>query len=57
MGKVIHAWRHHPWHGRHPIAQAVVAAWCGMSQTKLSNLENGKPLVHLDRLCEWARLL
>lgn len=57
IGKVIRAWRYHPWHGRHPVAQTVVASWCGMSQPKLSQIENGKATMHLDRLYQWARLL
>ncbi|HEV2087929.1 MAG TPA: helix-turn-helix transcriptional regulator, partial [Cryptosporangiaceae bacterium] len=57
MGRVIRAWRTHPFHGRQPIPQDRVAAWAGITQAQLSRIENGPPLVHLDRLIEWARLL
>jgi transcriptional regulator with XRE-family HTH domain len=57
MGQVIYAYRQHPAHGRRPISQEVVAAWAGMSQGQLSRVETGPPIVHLDRLVQWARLL
>ena len=57
MGRVIRAWRTHPHHGRHPVAQDRVAVWVGITQAQLSRIENGPPLVHLDRLTQWARAL
>ncbi|MDG4805114.1 helix-turn-helix transcriptional regulator [Micromonospora sp. WMMD980] len=57
MGQVIRAWRTHPHHGRHPVPQTQVAAWVGMSQAQLSRVENGPPIVHLDRLAQWATVL
>ena len=57
MGRVIRAWRTHPWHGRGGLAQAVVAAWAGLTQAQLSRIETGPPMVHLDKLIHWARLL
>ena len=56
MGKVIQAYRNHPWHGR-PLAQGVVAGWAGMTQTQLSRLENGPPPQDLAKLRQWARIL
>ncbi|MBQ1027480.1 helix-turn-helix domain-containing protein [Micromonospora sp. C95] len=57
LGRVIRAYRHHPYHGRAALPQAVVAAWLGITQAQLSRVENGPPLVHLDRLSNWAALL
>ncbi|MEW2382685.1 helix-turn-helix transcriptional regulator [Micromonospora sp. NPDC047707] len=57
MGRIIRAWRTHPYHGRHPISQDQAASWVGMSQAQLSRIENGPPMVHLDRLVEWAAAL
>ncbi|MFI2708846.1 helix-turn-helix domain-containing protein [Micromonospora sp. NPDC018662] len=57
LGRVIRAYRHHPYHGRTPLPQSAVAAWLGITQAQLSRVENGPPVVHLDRLIHWARLL
>jgi tetratricopeptide (TPR) repeat protein len=57
LGRVIRAYRYHPFHGRQPLPQGVVAAWLGVSQGQLSRIEKGPPLVYLDRLIYWARLL
>jgi hypothetical protein len=55
--RVIRAYRHHPFHGRHPLPQDVVGAWIGVTQGQLSRIENGPTIVHLDRLMHWARVL
>lgn len=34
-----------------------MGTWAGISQAQISRIENGPPIVHLDRLIEWARLL
>ncbi|MDG4808083.1 hypothetical protein O7634_15110 [Micromonospora sp. WMMD1120] len=39
------------------LPQTVVAGWLGITQAQLSRVENGPPLVHLDRLAHWATLL
>jgi len=57
MGKVIRAYRYHGHHGRRPLPQDTVAAWFGLSQSQLSRIEAGAPIVHLDRLIHWAQLL
>jgi len=57
MGKVIRAYRCHPFHGRRPLPQDVVAGWVGVTQGQLSRVENGPTIVHLDRLMHWARVL
>ena len=55
LGRVIRAYRCHPYHGRVALPQTVVAGWLGITQAQLSRVENGPPLVHLDRLAHWAR--
>lgn len=57
LGLVIRAYRHHPYHGRAALPQAVVASWLGITQAQLSRVENGPRVVHLDRLAHWAQLL
>jgi transcriptional regulator with XRE-family HTH domain len=57
LGRVIRAYRCHPYHGRASLPQTVVAGWLGITQAQLSRVENGPPLVHLDRLTHWAQLL
>src|SRR5947209_8295795 len=57
MGRVIRAYRCHPFHGRQALPQAIVAQWLGVTQGQLSRIEKGAPIVHLDRLIYWARVL
>jgi transcriptional regulator with XRE-family HTH domain len=57
FGRVIRAYRHHPEHGGKPLTQSVVGKWLGLSQEQLSRIENGPPIVHLDRLIAWAQIL
>lgn len=57
MGQVIRAYRKHRHHGRYAISQATVAAWGCLTQTQLSRIENGQPIMHLDRLVHWAKTL
>jgi tetratricopeptide (TPR) repeat protein len=57
MGEVIRQYRHHPHHGRHPLTQERVGAWMRLTQAQLSRIENRPPIVHLDRLIDWARTL
>jgi tetratricopeptide (TPR) repeat protein len=56
MGRVIQAYRQHPWHGR-PLAQEIVAGWMCLTQTQLSRIETGPPLTDLTKLIQWARVL
>ncbi len=56
MGRVIAAYRNHPFHGQ-PLHQEVVAGWVVMTQPQLSRLENGPPIKDLDKLTLWARTL
>lgn len=57
VGHVIRAFRTHPHHGRRGLSQEIVAGWAGITQAQVSRIENGSPVVHLDRLIGWARLL
>jgi tetratricopeptide (TPR) repeat protein len=57
MGRVVHAYRHHPFHGRRPLPQEQVAGWLGITQAQLSRVETGPPVQDLDRLRRWARTL
>jgi hypothetical protein len=56
-GMVIRAFRQHPEHGRRPPSQARIASCFGLTQSQLSRIENGPPIVHLDGLIQWARML
>lgn len=56
MGRVIHAYRTHPYHARQ-LPQDVVAGWMGITQTQLSRIEKGTPLKDLDKLTQWAYTL
>jgi transcriptional regulator with XRE-family HTH domain/tetratricopeptide (TPR) repeat protein len=56
MGKLIKAYRNHPFHGE-PISQATVARWGQVSQAQLSRIESGNPVRDLDRLIHWANTL
>ncbi|MGA4726203.1 hypothetical protein ACPB67_02180 [Micromonospora taraxaci] len=57
LGRLIRAYRSHPYHGRVALPQTVVASWLSITQAQLSRVENGPPLVHLDRLAHWAQIL
>lgn len=56
MGRLIRAYRRHPWHGR-LLAQEAVADWLGTTQPRLSRIENGARTEHLDLLTRWATVL
>ncbi|MGM1063109.1 helix-turn-helix domain-containing protein [Saccharothrix sp. Mg75] len=56
IGAVIRAYRRHPHHGR-PFRQEAVAAWIGVSSTRLSRIENGEPVNNLAKLTRWAHTL
>lgn len=56
LGRVIAAYRNHPFHGR-PLRQAIVAGWMGITQAQLSRIENGPAVQDLQKLRQWASLL
>lgn len=57
MGRVIREFRLHPYHGRRPLSQERMAEWIGVTQSQLSRVENGPPIIHLDRLIQLATIL
>jgi tetratricopeptide (TPR) repeat protein len=56
MGAVMRAFRTHPFHGR-DISQEVAAGWVGITQTRLSRIENGQQIANLNKLMRWAHVL
>ena len=56
MGRVILAYRHHPWH-QQVLKQSVVGNWFGLTQTQLSRIENGRAPEEMSKLVRWAKLL
>ncbi|MDQ3525808.1 MAG: XRE family transcriptional regulator [Chloroflexota bacterium] len=56
MGKVIRAYRLHPWHGT-SLSQKTVGAWVHLNQTQLSRIENGLAISDLHKLMHWANVL
>jgi 3-keto-L-gulonate-6-phosphate decarboxylase/transcriptional regulator with XRE-family HTH domain len=57
IGRVLRAYRYHPFHGRRPLPQGAMAEWLGTSQSQLSRIENGQHVDRLDLLSHWARTL
>ena len=57
MGKVICAYRHHPWHGPRPLPQETVSGWLNINQAQLSRIETGSPPADLNKLIKWAEIL
>ena len=56
MGRVIFAYRSHPYHGQ-PLPQEVVANWLDMTQAQLSRIEKGTAPEQLSKLVRWAQML
>ena len=56
MGRVIRAYRNHPWHGR-ILNQEVVANWLNVTQAQLSRIETGPAPDELSKLTHWAQTL
>lgn len=56
MGRVIFAYRTHPWHPR-PLSQETVGNWLGLTQAQLSRIENGRAPEELTKLVAWAQIL
>ena len=56
MGHILRSYRLHPYH-RNSLSQEVIAGWAGITQAQVSRIENGPPMVHIDRLTYWAGLL
>lgn len=56
MGRVIYAYRTHPWHAR-PLSQETVGNWLGLTQAQLSRIENGRAPEELTKLMRYAQIL
>jgi DNA-binding XRE family transcriptional regulator len=60
IGKVFRAYRNHPRHlqlyGK-ALNQEVLGRWLGLTQAKVSKLENGKPEQDIEILSEYAKIL
>jgi len=56
MGALMRAYRTHPYHGR-DIPQEIAAGWVGITQPRLSRIENGEAVSHITKLIRWAHVL
>lgn len=56
MGRVIHAYRNHPWHPRQ-LSQELVGNWLGLTQVQISRIENGRAPEEMSKLVAWAQIL
>lgn len=56
MGRVVHAYRIHPFHGRQ-LPQELMANWLGLTQAQLSRIEKGSAPEQLSKLIRWAEIL
>ncbi|WP_198037058.1 helix-turn-helix domain-containing protein [Nocardia sp. BMG51109] len=56
MGRVIFAYRTHPYHGR-PLPQELVANWLELTQAQLSRIEKGPAPEQISKLIRWAEIL
>lgn len=56
IGRVVRAYRFHPFHGQ-PLPQALVADWLHMSQATLSRIENGHRRLTVEEIAGFARSL
>ena len=56
LGRVIRAYRSHPFHGQ-PLPQSIVAGWLHVSQMTLSRIEQGKRRLTVDDVNWFARSL
>jgi hypothetical protein len=57
IGKVIRAYRCHPFFGPKPLPQDLVAGWLDLTQAQVSRIESGPVVTDLDKLIPWARTL
>ncbi|WP_227837356.1 helix-turn-helix domain-containing protein [Nocardia aurantia] len=56
MGRVIYAYRTHPFHIRQ-LPQELMATWLGLTQAQLSRIEKGPAPEQLSKLIRWAEAL
>jgi hypothetical protein len=56
LGRVVRAYRFHPFHGQ-PLPQGIVAGWLHVSQATLSRIEHGHRRLTIDEIAGFARSL
>ena len=56
LGRVLRAYRLHPFHGQ-PLSQCIVARWLHVSQATLSRIESGHRRLTVDEIAGFARAL
>jgi hypothetical protein len=60
IGRVIYAYRTHPWHGR-TLSQDLIGGWLGhpvpLTQPQVSRIESGTATENLRKLTRWAQIL
>lgn len=56
MGRVILAYRTHPWHPK-VLSQDAVGGWLELTQPQVSRLESGRAIEDLGRLIPYAQVL
>ncbi len=56
MGRVIFAYRNHPYHS-HTLSQELVGTWLGLTQAQLSRIENGRAPEELTKLIRYSQIL
>jgi transcriptional regulator with XRE-family HTH domain len=56
MGRVIYAYRNHPYHSR-VLPQDLLGTWLGLTQAQLSRMETGRAPEELTKLIRYAQIL
>jgi transcriptional regulator with XRE-family HTH domain len=57
LGRMLRAYRSHPFHGHRPLPQTVVAGWLHVSQMTVSRIEQGKRRLTIDEINWFTRSL
>ncbi len=57
LGRILRAYRLHPFHGSKPLAQAVLAGWLHVSQSTVGRIEHGQCRLSVDDLHWFAGAL
>lgn len=57
LGRVIYAYRTHPFHGPQPLSQKRVATWLDVTQAQLSRIETGPAPEIMTKLMRWSQIL
>jgi transcriptional regulator with XRE-family HTH domain len=55
LGRMLRAYRSHPFHGHRPLPQTVVAGWLHVSQMTVSRIEQGKRRLTIDEINWFTR--